>query len=126
MKTNVFFELIMFVACMHWTRARAFVTRAGPGTATGDNSPLLAEILSLKQEMAELLGHSSYADLSTARKMAGSVQPVKDLTAMLLAAARPKARDEAAAVTAFARHNQQKNVPARPRSNRKRRRQLSL
>jgi len=37
-----------------------------------DNRPLLIEILALRQEKAHLLGYSSYADLATEDRMAGS------------------------------------------------------
>jgi len=77
---------------------RAFVTRAGE-----ENTPLLDQILSLKQQQAKLLGFSSYAEMSMARKMAGDVAAVEELHDMLLAKALPAAERELAELTAFAR-----------------------
>ena len=37
---------------------------------TADNTPLIEEILRLRQEQAELLGYAHYAELSCASKMA--------------------------------------------------------
>ena len=77
---------------------KAFVTRAGE-----ENTPLLDQILGLKQQQAELLGFGSYAEMSMARKMAEDVEAVDELTAMLLAKALPAAERELAELTAFAR-----------------------
>ena len=77
---------------------RAFVTRAGE-----ENTPLLDQILSLKQQQAKLLGFSSYAEMSMARKMAADVAAVEELHHMLLAKALPAAERELAELTAFAR-----------------------
>ena len=46
---------------------RAFVTRAGE-----ENTPLLDQILSLKQQQAKLLGFGSYAEMSMARTHAAA------------------------------------------------------
>merc|ERR1719199_1145732 len=77
---------------------RAFVTRAGE-----ENTPLLDQILSLKQQQAKLLGFGSYAEMSMARKMADGVAAVDELHDMLLAKALPAAERELAELTAFAR-----------------------
>jgi oligopeptidase A len=77
---------------------KAFVTRAGE-----ENTPLLDQILGLKQQQAKLLGFGSYAEMSMARKMAEDVEAVDELTAMLLAKALPAAERELADLTAFAR-----------------------
>ncbi len=47
---------------------RGFVTRASH--SEHDNTPLLDRILSLRAEMADLLGYANYAELSLASKMA--------------------------------------------------------
>src|SRR5690606_13271442 len=44
---------------------RAYVTRASEfGDAKLDNTPLIAEIVALRRELAQLLGFASYAELS--------------------------------------------------------------
>ena len=44
-----------------------------------DNTDVMKELLSLRQEVAQLLGFDHYADLSLATKMAGSVAEVHEL-----------------------------------------------
>jgi oligopeptidase A len=56
---------------------RAHVTRASEGEL--DNGPLIEQILALRQEMAELLGFSCYAELSLDAKMAPDVGAVDRL-----------------------------------------------
>jgi len=77
---------------------RAFVTRAGE-----ENSPLVRQILQLKQQQAEILGYKSYAELSLDRKMADDVSAVEELTHMLAEKARPAAEAELAQLTAYAK-----------------------
>lgn len=60
---------------------RAFATRASLESDAAekdqwDNTPLIEEILSLRQELAHLLGFTDYAQLSLATKMADSSQQV--------------------------------------------------
>ncbi len=56
---------------------RAFVTRASFGTV--DNSPLIPKILSLRLEKSRLLGYQNFAEVSLARKMAPSVDAVRQM-----------------------------------------------
>ena len=59
----------------------AFVTRAsgeGPSAGQFDNTKLIDEMLALRQEKAELLAFSNYAELSLATKMANSTTQVLD------------------------------------------------
>jgi oligopeptidase A len=56
---------------------RAFVTRAASGEF--DNSEVINQTLSLRREKAELLGFSSYADLSLASKMAPDTAAVEEM-----------------------------------------------
>ncbi|MGI0479723.1 M3 family metallopeptidase [Geminocystis sp. CENA526] len=56
---------------------RAFISRAGSGDF--DNNPLITKILSLKQELAQILGYGNYAQVSLAKKMADSVESVEKL-----------------------------------------------
>ena len=80
---------------------RAFVTRASSGEH--DNTPLIERILALRREQAELLGFSTYAELSIDSKMAPSVAAVHELLGGLREASHGAARDELAELTAFAR-----------------------
>ncbi len=80
---------------------RAMVTRASTGAH--DNGPVLERILLLRQEKAELLGKRSFAEISLATKMAGTVAAVEQLSAELHAPAQAKARAELADLTTFAR-----------------------
>lgn len=56
---------------------RAFVTRASFGSV--DNSPLIPKILSLRLEKSRLLGFQNYAEVSLTRKMAPSVDAVRQM-----------------------------------------------
>lgn len=60
---------------------RAYSTRAsdrGPNAGKWDNSPVMAEILALRHELAQLLGFDSYASKSLSTKMAENPQQVLD------------------------------------------------
>lgn len=80
---------------------RAYVTRASAGD--WDNTPIIERMLTLRQAMAKLLGYSSYAALSVARKMAPSVEAVEQLMEELRQASYQSARQELEALQAFAR-----------------------
>jgi oligopeptidase A len=85
---------------------RAYVTRAsdqGPHAGEFDNTPLIAEILSLRQEQARLLGFDSYARLSLDRKMAAEPETVLGFLLDLAARSRPVAERELEELTVFAR-----------------------
>jgi oligopeptidase A len=56
---------------------RAFISRAASGDL--DNKPIIDRILELRLEKAKILGFSSYAELSLARKMAPNVAAVEKL-----------------------------------------------
>ena len=82
---------------------RAYVTRASAeGPPEQDNSAIIQEQLSLKQEEAQLLGRASYAEVSLAAKMAGSPQEVLDFLRLLARRARPSAQKDFAELQAFA------------------------
>jgi oligopeptidase A len=78
----------------------AFVSRASKGET--DNTALIDTILTLRRELAHLLGYASHAEVSLARKMADDVDAVDALIARLRAAAYPAARRELNAMRAFA------------------------
>lgn len=79
---------------------RAFVTRASSGDL--DNTPLIEQILALRQEMAGLLGFETYAELSVARKMADSVTAIEQLMEELRSASHATATAEMAELKTFA------------------------
>lgn len=83
----------------------AYATRAselGPNAKQFDNSPLIEQIIKLKQEKAELLGYKTYAELALATKMADSATQVIDFINELSQHAKPKAEQELAELTQFA------------------------
>ncbi|MFN3544056.1 MAG: M3 family metallopeptidase [Thiobacillus sp.] len=83
---------------------RAYVTRASEfGDAKLDNTPLIARILKLRREAAELLGFRSYAEVSLEAKMAESPREVLDFLDELAARARPYAEKDYEEMKAFAR-----------------------
>jgi oligopeptidase A len=83
---------------------RAYVTRASEfGKAEWDNTPLIAEILKLRQEQARLLGFASYAEYSLEAKMAESPRQVLEFLEELAAKAKPYAKRDLDELTAFAR-----------------------
>jgi len=79
---------------------KAFVSRASSGEL--DNSPLIERILELRQEKSELLGFSSYAELSLASKMAPNVEAVEGLLEELRGASYDAAVKDLEALKAFA------------------------
>ena len=75
---------------------RAYTTRASDQSQQTefDNTPVMEEILSLRQEMAKLLGFENYAEYSLASKMAPSVQAVYQFLVELAEHARQPALKE--------------------------------
>jgi len=82
---------------------KAFLTRASQDKL--DNSSLMVQILKLRKEMANMLGYSTYADLSLASKMAPSVTAVDELSEFLREKAFPAAQQELATLQAYANKN---------------------
>ncbi len=82
---------------------RAHATRASDfGPPELDNSALMRELLALRQEEADLLGHPSFADLALTPKMARSPKEVLDFIRDLARRARPAAVAELAELKQFA------------------------
>jgi oligopeptidase A len=72
------------------TLYRAYATRASEfGKTEWDNTPIIAQILKLRLEAANLLGFANYAELSVATKMAESAQQVNDFLHDLAIKAKP-------------------------------------
>ena len=81
----------------------AYVTRASEfGDASLDNTPLITEIVRLRQEMARLLGYASYAEYSLEPKMADSPLQVLEFLRELAAKAKPYAERDLAELREFA------------------------
>jgi oligopeptidase A len=70
--------------------------------AEWDNSALILDILALRREAAQLLGHTSHAEVSLVPKMAESPAQVIGFLEDLAAKALPFARRDVAALRAFA------------------------
>jgi oligopeptidase A len=82
---------------------RAYVTRASDqGDLKFDNSPLIREILALRQEEAKLLGYRDFAEVSVVPKMAESPQQVVRFLRDLAQRARPYALKDVEDMRGFA------------------------
>jgi oligopeptidase A len=79
---------------------RAYVTRAASGD--WDNTPLITKILALRTEEAQLLGFSTFAELSLAKKMAPNVEMVSAMFQTLREASWSAAQRELDEVRALA------------------------
>lgn len=82
---------------------RAYVTRASDqGDPQFDNTALIREILSLRQEEAKLLGYASFAEVSIVPKMAESPRQVIQFLRDLGRRARPYAEKDVQDMRTFA------------------------
>lgn len=85
------------------TMYRGYATRASEfGKAEWDNTPLIAAILKLRKEEANLLGYANYAELSLVPKMAQSPDEVLNFLYSLAEKARPFGRRDLAELSEFA------------------------
>ena len=85
---------------------RAYATKAsdqGPNAGKWDNTDIIKETLTLRTELAELLGFSSYAERSLATKMADSTDQVIGFLRDLAAKSKPQAEKELEEVRAYAK-----------------------
>ncbi|MES2564668.1 MAG: M3 family metallopeptidase, partial [Pseudomonadota bacterium] len=83
---------------------RGHVTRASEfGKPEWDNTPLIAEILRLRRELARLLEFKNYAEYSLATKMADTPQQVLDFLNELAVRAKPYALRDLQEVAAYAK-----------------------
>ncbi|WP_171543820.1 M3 family metallopeptidase [Acinetobacter terrae] len=83
---------------------KAYTTRASDQSehTEFDNTKIIEEILSLRHEMAQLLGFKNYAELSLASKMAPDVETVDKFLVDLAEHARAPATQEIAELKAIA------------------------
>jgi oligopeptidase A len=83
---------------------RAYTTRASElGNTAHNNSPVMQEILALRQEEAQLLGYHNYAEVSVVPKMAESPSQVLDFLRDLARRAKPHALRDLSELREFAR-----------------------
>ncbi|QWL60986.1 oligopeptidase A [Aeromonas jandaei] len=83
----------------------AFTTRAsdqGPNAGKWDNSAIMTELLTLRSELAKLLGFANYAELSLATKMADKTSQVVDFLTDLAAKSLPQGKAELEEIRTFA------------------------
>ncbi|MFQ1792138.1 oligopeptidase A [Aeromonas veronii] len=83
----------------------AFTTRAsdqGPNAGKWDNSVIMSELLTLRRELAQLLGFANYAELSLATKMADKTEQVVSFLTDLAAKSLPQGKAELEEIRAFA------------------------
>jgi oligopeptidase A len=83
----------------------AWVTRGsemGPSAGRFDNGPIIAEVLPLRHELAQLLGFKNYADYALATRMAKSPRQVMAFLEDLARRCIPAARQEFSNLEEFA------------------------
>jgi len=89
---------------------RAYVTRASELSPSGkqfDNGPLMAEILKLRHELAQLLGFANYAEYSIATKMANTTAEVLTFLEDLAVKSNAQAKQDYQQLFEFARDEYQ-------------------
>ncbi|WP_205276569.1 M3 family metallopeptidase [Moraxella canis] len=84
---------------------KAFSTKASPlaDNTAWDNTPVIAEIMTLRHQKAKLLGFDNFAEYSLATKMADSPKQVMDFLTNLSVRSRPKAQAQFAELSEFAK-----------------------
>ena len=85
---------------------QAYSTRAseqGPNAKEYDNSEVMEDILSLRHEVAQLLGYKNYAERSLATKMAEDPDQVLNFLQDLAKRSKPMAKQELSELTGFAK-----------------------
>ncbi len=79
-------------------------------TRSPENALIIDELMRLRQEMAQLLGFDSYAELSIAPKMATSTQKVVDFLEELAYASKKQAQKELDELEVLAKAQGEKNI----------------
>ena len=101
-----YLPVMQYADCRRLRQAlyRAHATRASEfGPQALDNAPLIQQLLALRHEEAELLGYSSFAEVSLVPKMADSVAQVRVFLDDLARKAKPFAEQDIDALRAYAR-----------------------
>ena len=89
---------------------RAYTSRAsdqGPNAGKWDNTEIINETLSLRQELSQLLGFKHFAEYSLASKMANSSEQVNGFLEDLAKRSKPQAQQDIDTLTAFANEHYQ-------------------
>jgi len=84
----------------------AYYTRAsnqGPMAGKWDNTPIMQEILDIRQQLAQLIGYANYAEYSLVPKMARNTQEVRDFLQQMIDRVKPQAQREYTKLTDFAK-----------------------
>ena len=81
---------------------------------TENNLEICKRIINLRRELAQLLGHNSYADYVLKHRMAGNVRNVYKLFNDLIKAYKPTAQKEVAAIGKMARQLEGKDFKLEP------------
>lgn len=71
------------------------------GTGQYDNAPIVARVMELRRELAELLGFGTYADLTTHRRMVGSGENALRFVDEMMLKVKPAFEKECAQVLDF-------------------------
>ncbi|MFC6646737.1 M3 family metallopeptidase [Granulicella cerasi] len=90
---------VMSYAASRELRRELYLAYNGRGYP--QNKQVLLDLLALRQELAEVLGFRSYADLATVDQMMGSAAKMREFLASVEAVARPTAQVEYAALEKF-------------------------
>jgi oligopeptidase A len=91
---------------------RAYTSRAsdqGPNAGKWDNTEIINETLSLRQELAQLLGFKHFSEYSLASKMANSSEQVNGFLQDLAKRSKPQAQQDIQTLTAYAKEHFQTN-----------------
>ena len=81
---------------------------------TENNLEICKRLINLRRELAQLLGHKTYADYVLKHRMAGNVRNVYKLLNDLLAAYKPTALKEVAAIEKLAKKTEGKDFKLQP------------
>ncbi len=100
---------VMSYAGSRELRRRMYLAYNGRGYP--QNTPVLLELLKKREEMAELLGFRSWADLATVDQMMGSAANMRGFLQQVEDAARETAEHEWAELEAFVRQRSPEQVP---------------
>ena len=81
---------------------------------TENNLEICKRLINLRREIAQLLGHKTYADYVLKHRMAGNVRQVYKLLNELIAAYKPTAKKEIAAIEKLAKKTEGKDFKLEP------------
>lgn len=79
-----------------------------------DNFEIVRQLVNLRQELAQMLGHECFADYVLQRRMAGSTEAVYELLNQLIEAYKPTAEQEVEAIREKARQMEGEDFELQP------------